>query len=243
MNKKQLLLVASTLYAVTMVGQEQIASFTYLNQMTEKPGMIFDNSSLMDTMKRRTSDAHTWIESSLKENRSDTLNKSYIKIRSAANRIVGDLNLFSANMHSIKADADTLAKFRKDATHFSQYRDELKREIANLQKFKAQNEQARFRSGIRKEAKHEIADVLVAYAESFVKIAQKAINDFATIDAALYRQEKTPQRAIETIEQTVTEKTSPSYKRKARELSQEQLIPTTETQVEDVWADWDSNND
>lgn len=187
MNIKQLSIIAS-LSSTLMYGAATIKpdNFDYIKSIPN----IFEDENIAKALRNAMNTTNQSVDMMLKENRSDTLKKSYMQIKSIGSHIISDLSLFNANLSMVKTDTMVLNKFRKDAQHFSQDRDTLKKEVANLEKFKKQNEKALLRSGERKEAKAEIADTLIDYAQTFITVAQKAINDFAAIDAALFKKEK-----------------------------------------------------
>ncbi len=187
MKMKQLCVITSLssafMYGATMVKPD---NFEYIKSIPN----IFEDQNIAKALKNAMNETNKSIDMGLKENRSDTLKKSYLQIKSAGNRIMSELSLFNSNLPMIKTDSMVLDKLRKDAQHFSQDRDKLKQEIAKLETFKKQNEKALLRSSTKKDAKADIADMLIDYAQTFIVVAQKAINDFATIDAALFKKEK-----------------------------------------------------
>lgn len=187
MKMKQLCIL-STISGFALYGGVQVKpdNFDYIKSITN----IFEDENISMALKNAMAETNKSIDTGLKENRSDTLKKSYMQIKNTSNNISNDLLMFSNNLSLIKTDSSVLNKFRKDAEHFSQDRDKLKQEISKLETFKKQNEKALLRSGEKKEAKAEIANQLINYAQTFVIVAQKAITDFAAIDAALFKKEK-----------------------------------------------------
>ncbi len=213
MNKKHIVLLSCIAWTgahCASDAQKQIGAFSHINQMVTSSKNIFDDVSLMDAIKRRISDVNTWLDNALKTNKSNTLKSVYVRIAGRAGGIASNLGAFSSNMSSIKNDTATLTNFRKMAHNFSQDRDALKQEMqagSKLDTFK-KHKAPMLRSAEREDAKQEIADVLMAYAETFSKIAQKAVTDFARIDGALYinQEKRTAQQEMQTMPQT---KTSP----------------------------------
>jgi hypothetical protein len=132
------------------------------------------------------------VDAELKETKSDSLKNASVRIDNLAKRVYNQVDQFSTNLSAIKTETMVLDKFREMANYFSKDRDLLNKEIVALEKFQKQNERALLRSDAKKELKQEIANELIGYATLFATVAQKAITDFATLDAALFRKEKAP---------------------------------------------------
>jgi hypothetical protein len=183
-----ILLLQSTSYVCSSDGNKQIAALEYvLQNVTKAKPTIFEDQYVLDMIKEHMNNTKAWLAQELTKNSDKTLKKASIRIQEAANHIYNDLKLFSSNIDSIKTGANVRAKFRKDVNFFSQFRDVLKKELessSSLQKLKKQ------KFPLISKAKKEIADVLLAYADSFSKIAQQAITEFARIDGNLFIEEK-----------------------------------------------------
>lgn len=183
MNKKPILISM-------LCASSYLLCISQLDFIKNSTKNIFDDREMIEALSSAMRSTNASIDSALKQNKSDSLEKIYIQIKLTSEDIIRDLTLFSANLVLIKKNNTKLNEFRKNAMRFSQARDKLKQEISNVKKFKEQNEKAFLRSDVRKEAKRDIADALLNLAETFVVVSQKAINDFAAIDASLFMQEK-----------------------------------------------------
>jgi hypothetical protein len=186
---------------------------------------IFEESEFMGTLNNFCNKTNKWVEESLKENKSDTLKKIYTQIKEQTKEIVNRLKEFNSNLNLIKTNDQMLETYRKKMRSFSMARDALKNALKEAQTFYAQNEKAKIRSQGSKDTKAEIANILVTYAERFIDIAQKAITDFAGIDAALFNE----------IQET--------NKRLLQEEKKAAASTRTSTRNSDVWSDWDSDLD
>lgn len=234
MYKKYISLLALLAWAGTQQasdGATQVAAFAHINNLLNSSKNIFEDTYLLDAIKRRISDVNTWLGNELKTNKSDTLKAIFVRISGRASGISSNLGVFSSNMSSLKADNATLTQFRKMAQNFSQDRDALKNELkpgSKLDTFK-KHKKPLLRSAAREEVKQEVADVLMAYADTFVKIAQKAVTDFARIDGALYIEQEKPGLKM------VTPALLDMPKKPASSLMQDSASSTSFTRAADMY--------
>lgn len=192
--------IAFTLFAIGAIplaandGATHIAAFANISNLLNSSKNIFEELDLMNSIKQQMDNANSWLEAQLKTRRSDTLSSVYDRIKYRAGSILTQLRNFNANLNGMKTNSTVLAQFRTKVHIFSEDRDQLKKDLQEdrtLMQFK-KHKKPLFRSATREEAKQGIADVLMAYADTFVKIAQKAVTDFARMDGALYIEQEKP---------------------------------------------------
>lgn len=185
-------LVCGTILAINLQGsdaKQEIAAFQYIKNLAEKKSMIFEDTFVIDALQRRLNDTNFWVQTNLKKHADSTVEKAFTRISSNATLIYNDILMISNNLESIKTDSKSLNNFRNVALNFSKARDLLKEELDP--KGKLQSVKKRYFPPVN-DAKKDIIMVLLAYAETFARVAQKAINDFAILDKDLFLQEKNP---------------------------------------------------
>jgi len=196
--KKQLLLIITgvawtTAYQASMEMELEpttlVSGFVILNKEgIQKSPNIFEDKMLIGQINAEKKKANKWIASALKKNKSDTLSGLRDKVTDCTENITGHLKGFNENLSKIKTNTAILDMFKKEAAYFSKNRDKLKKVVQEIDSFTKRTKPT-LSTQKTEAAKQEIADVLKAYAETFIKIAQKAINDFARIDASHFDQE------------------------------------------------------
>ncbi len=197
MNLKQitaLVCIAACGASYASEGKIYITGLKSLGSQAASSKNILEDLTLLNNLKTRIDDTNTWLEAQLKTHKSDTLSRVYDRIKYRAGSILTGLRDISANLTEIQSKPTVTTNFRKKALLFSQDRDQLKNDLqenGRLKKFKS-HKKPMLRSEIREDAKQEIADVLIMYAETFVQVAQKAITDFARIDGTLYIDQQKP---------------------------------------------------
>jgi len=236
MKKQLLLIIISAVWTTSYqaVTVEEIVEDANNISLHTSPN-IFEESKFITTLNNFRNDTNRWIEENLKVNKSDTLKKIYAQVKEETGTIVTRLKEFNSNLNLIKTNNQMLKTYKNQVRSFSKARDSLKNALNATKKFYAQNEKTVLRSQGRKDAKAEIANILGTYAERFIDIAQKAINDFARIDASLFDQEA--------LKAKMKQK-KPQWKR--GEVPTEP-IPAEEMAKqkagENTWEDWDSDSE
>lgn len=201
MNKKLLCMFATFAWTASYqaaTSQELINESTNIKQYLQKTTSkhfyknIFKDSSLHNRIDAQRSSIDTWLDGQLKKYNSNTLSLIYDHIKYRAESIVKQLKDFSTHLDEMNKP-EVLQEFKEQTSIFRHDRDQLQEELkpgGSLRNFETENKKALLRRQARKDAKQEIANVLKAYAETFAQVAQKAITDFAYIDAEMFTQEK-----------------------------------------------------